>query len=73
MTSTSDLGRALVIIGAVTLVLGILLSVGGRLPWLGRLPGDIVVRRPGLTLYLPLGTCLVLSVVLTVVLSLWRR
>jgi hypothetical protein len=73
MTSTSDLGRALVIVGAVTLVLGILLSVGGRLPWLGRLPGDIVVRRPGLTLYLPLGTCLVLSVVLTVVLSLWRR
>ncbi len=64
----AELGRALLVLGAVLVVLGLLLSLGARLPgaaWLGRLPGDIYVERPGFRLYLPLATSLVASLVLT--------
>ncbi len=52
---------------------GLLLSFGGRLPWLGRLPGDIVVERPGFHFYLPLATSVLLSLLLSAVLWLLRR
>jgi hypothetical protein len=69
-----ELGRLLVILGGVSVIVGVLLLVGARLPWLGRLPGDIVVRRGPVTFYLPLVTSLVVSIVLTVLLNLfWRR
>jgi hypothetical protein len=71
----AQLGRALVLIGAVILGLGILLVVADRVPFIGRLPGDIRVGGDGWTLYAPLATSIVLSVLLTAVLSLvaWMR
>ena len=69
-----DLGRVLIGLGCVAVVLGAALLLAARLPWLGRLPGDIVVRRGPVTFYFPLLTCVVLSVVLTIVVNLfWRR
>jgi hypothetical protein len=69
-----DLGRLLILCGAVAAVLGAGLLLADRLPWLGRLPGDIVVRRGPFTFYLPLVTSLVLSVLLSLLLALfWRR
>jgi hypothetical protein len=59
--------------GAVLLVLGALLALAPRPSWLGRLPGDIVYRRGGFTLYLPLATCLLLSLLATLLLALLRR
>jgi len=73
MLGPSDLGRVLVILGVVLLVVGILLMVAGRIPLLGRLPGDIVYRRGNFTFYLPIVTSLLLSLILTVVFSLFRR
>ena len=73
MAAPHDVGRVLIVAGVVLVVLGVVLSFAGRLPWLGRLPGDIVIRRGGFTLYLPLGTCLLLSLALTFLFSLWRR
>jgi len=73
MPAVSDLGRTLMAVGAVLLVVGLVLSFAGRLPWLGRLPGDIVYRRGSFTLYFPLVTCLLLSILATLVLSLLRR
>ena len=73
MTAPHDVGRALIVAGIALVVLGVALSLAGRLPWLGRLPGDIVIRRSGFTLYLPLGTCLLVSLALTLLFSLWRR
>ena len=75
---TQELGRFLVVLGAVALLLGGLLLFADRLPqalrWVGRLPGDLVVRRGPVTLYFPLVTSLVVSVVLTLLLNLfWRR
>ena len=72
--TVQDLGRVLIGLGCLAVVLGAALLLAARLPWLGRLPGDIVVRRGPVTFYFPLLTCVVLSVVLTIVVNLfWRR
>lgn len=67
------IGRLLIVFGALILIAGVLLLVFGRLPPIGRLPGDIVIRRENFTIYLPLMTMLLLSVILTVVLTLLAR
>ncbi|HEY63780.1 MAG TPA: DUF2905 domain-containing protein [Caldilineae bacterium] len=68
-----DLGRWLVVFGGFMIVMGILLMVLGRLPWPGRLPGDIVIKRDNFVFYAPLGTMILLSVVLTVLLNIIFR
>jgi formate hydrogenlyase subunit 3/multisubunit Na+/H+ antiporter MnhD subunit len=64
------MGRALVIIGLVIAAIGALMSLG--IP-LGRLPGDIAVRRDNFTFYFPLTTSIVVSVVLTILFTFLRR
>jgi len=64
----SGIGRMLMIAGAAIFLLGLAMSLG-----LGRLPGDIIVRRSGLTFYLPLASSLLLSIVLSLLLGLWLR
>jgi hypothetical protein len=66
----AQLGRVLVLIGAVILLFGVLLVLADRIPFIGRLPGDITIRGDGWTIYAPLATSIVLSVLLTAVLSL---
>jgi Protein of unknown function (DUF2905) len=70
---THELGRALIVFGIVIVLIGVLLMFSGKIPLVGKLPGDIVVRRGGFTLYAPLMTGLVLSLLLTLVLNLWSR
>ena len=67
------LGRALIALGAVLLLAGVWILVGHKLPWLGRLPGDIAIRRDNFSFYFPLTTCLVISVVLSLILWLVGR
>jgi len=66
----AQIGRVLVLIGAVILIFGVLLVLADRIPFIGRLPGDITIRGDGWTIYAPLATSIVLSVLLTAVLSL---
>ena len=72
----SDIGRWLIGLGIVLVIAGLLFLALGRLPWLGRLPGDIILERPQLTVYIPLGTMIVISLILTVLANviarLWR-
>ena len=68
-----DIGRALMVIGGLVFVLGAALTLAGKLPWFGRLPGDIVVERGPVTFYFPLATCVIISVVLSLLLWLLRR
>ena len=68
-----DMGRLLMIVGAAVAAVGLLLYFGPSLPWIGKLPGDFRIERPGFRLYLPLGTCLLLSVVVTLVLHVVSR
>jgi Protein of unknown function (DUF2905) len=67
------LGRGLVVLGIVLAAIGAVLILGPRIPILGRLPGDIRIERDGLTIYLPLATMLIVSVVASVILSLLSR
>jgi DUF2905 family protein len=73
----ADLGKILVALGLVMVVLGgILLLAGnpaGKAPWLGRLPGDIYIERERWRFYFPLGTSILLSVVLSLILWLFSR
>ena len=72
-----DLGKMLLGFGAVMVLLGLVLLVAGNLsgkvPWLGRLPGDIHIQRGSWSFYFPLATCLVISIVLTLLFSLFGR
>ena len=65
-----DLGRTLMLVGALILVAGFVISQSDRIPLIGRLPGDFTIRGDGWTVYAPLATSLVLSIVLTLALSL---
>jgi len=68
-----DIGRLMMFAGGVLFLMGMLVWLGGRLPWFGNLPGDIVVKRDNFTFYAPLGTMLLLSVLLTIVLNVIGR
>lgn len=70
MPGTDALARALILLGILLLVVGGLLLLLGRVPGLGRLPGDIFIQRDGFSLYVPLATMLIASIVLTVLLNL---
>ena len=72
------LGKFLVSFGVLMIVLGGILillgNVGGKIPWIGRLPGDIYIQRGNWSFYFPLTTSIVMSIVLTLLLSFfWRR
>jgi hypothetical protein len=70
-----QVGKLLVVLGLALAAIGVLLILSGRFPWLrlGRLPGDISVERPHFRFYFPLGTSLLISVLLSLVLWLLTR
>ena len=69
----ADLARLLIVLGIALAVVGGLLLLGVRIPLLGRLPGDFTFRTGGGTVFFPLATSIVLSIVLTVLLNLFFR
>jgi len=73
MLGFGDLGKVLIILGAVIVGIGVLLVVGDKILWVGRLPGDIIIRKEKITFYFPIVTCLILSILLTIIFSLFRR
>ncbi len=72
-TTMSELARFLIIAGLILLVVGVVLLIAPKIPWLGKLPGDITWQRGRFTLYFPLGTCILISVILTLIFTLFRR
>ena len=69
----SEWGKFLVVAGAVIVLAGLLLWAGLLPRWLGRLPGDIRVERGDSTFYFPIVTCIIISVVASLIFSLCRR
>ncbi len=70
VTPIGSMGRLLILAGVVLVVLGLVFVAAGRLP---RLPGDVVIQRPNVTVYVPLGTMILVSLALTVILNLLLR
>lgn len=68
-----ELGRVLIFFGIAMVLLGALFLLGPRIPFLGRLPGDFFLRRDHTTFYFPLATCLVLSLVISILLNIFWR
>ena len=68
-----DVGRLLLILGVALAAAGAVLLISDRIPWLGRLPGDFVFRKGGATIAVPIVTCVVLSILLTLLLNLFFR
>jgi len=68
-----SLGKMLIMVGIILILLGGVLLFAPKLPFLGRLPGDIVIRRGNWSFYFPLASSIVLSVLLTLLLSLFNR
>lgn len=69
----ASLGKILLVSGLVLAGVGLLLIFSGRIGWIGRLPGDIVVKRENFTFYFPLATCILISIVLTLLFWLFRK
>jgi hypothetical protein len=67
------IGRSLVILGVVFVVVGFLLYASPQIPLLGKLPGDLRIERPGLRLYFPITTCVLLSALLSLGVQLFSR
>jgi len=69
----NGMGRALIVMGLILLAAGMLISLSPRIPWLGKLPGDIFVKRENFSFYFPLTTSILLSVLISLILWLFRR
>jgi hypothetical protein len=69
----SDLGRWLIALGVLLVIVGVLFLLAPKIPWLGKLPGDISFKRGNVSFYFPLGTCILISIILTLLLYLFRR
>ena len=69
----SDLARFLIVIGVLLVVVGLALLLLPKIPWLGKLPGDIVIKRENFTFYFPLATSILISVILSLIFWLFRR
>jgi len=67
------LGKSLIIIGLVIAAVGVVVTLAGKAEWLGRLPGDINIRRENFSFYFPITTCLILSAIISFILWLLRR
>jgi hypothetical protein len=73
MSPLGSLGKIFIIIGAILAVLGLIFILGDKIPWLGRLPGDIYIKRDKFTFYFPLMTSIIISLLLTLLFSLFRK
>ena len=69
----AGLGKTLIYLGIVLAIAGVLVSWSDKLPWLGRLPGDIHIQRDGVNFYIPLTSCIVVSIVVSLVAYLFKR
>ncbi|MDI6852196.1 MAG: DUF2905 domain-containing protein [Deltaproteobacteria bacterium] len=69
----AEIGRFLIFVGVILAVIGLILWVSPRVPWLGKLPGDFVWQRGNWKFYFPLGTSILISIILSLLLYLFRR
>jgi len=73
MFGLGALGKMLILLGVLIIVIGVLLLVGEKVPWLGKLPGDIIIKREKFSFYFPITTCIIISIILTLLLWIFRK
>lgn len=70
MSEFSGIGKLLMIFGAIMLIVGALIWLGGKIPGIGRLPGDIFIKRGNFSFYFPIVTCIIISIILSLIFNL---
>ena len=68
-----DLGKTLITIGVVCILMGVIVVLFGKITWLGKLPGDILIKKDNFSFYFPVTTCILISVIISAILYLWRQ
>lgn len=63
----AGLGKSLIILGIIIAAIGIIINFAGKIPWLGRLPGDIYIKRDNFTFYFPLATSILISIIISLI------
>ncbi len=69
----SELGKICLVFGVLLVVVGVILTFNVRIPGIGRLPGDIIIKRDGFTFCFPVVSCLIISLILSLLFVLFRR
>jgi len=67
------MGKMLIMMGAVLMLLGLMMTLGKKIPWIGRLPGDIIIKKDHFSFYFPLTSCIIVSIILTILFYLFRK
>jgi hypothetical protein len=73
MTPLTGVGKLLIVLGGLLIIIGAAIVLVGKIPWLGRLPGDIYIERRNFTFVFPLATSILISVILSLVLYLFSK
>jgi hypothetical protein len=73
MNEISNLGKTLIFIGGLLALFGLILTLAGKVHWIGRLPGDVYVQKKNFSFYFPLTTGILISAVITLILWLLNR
>ncbi len=73
MSPFGSIGKILIFSGIALVVIGLILVLGDKIPWIGRLPGDIIIKRDKFTFYFPLMTSIIISIILTLLFYLFRK
>ena len=73
MFGLGALGKLLILLGVFIVLMGLLLMMGDKIPWVGKLPGDIVIKKEKFTFYFPLATSILISLLVTLFFALFRK
>ncbi|MDD4980330.1 MAG: DUF2905 domain-containing protein [Candidatus Omnitrophica bacterium] len=68
-----EIGKTLIIFGIILLGVGVLLTFAHKIPFLGRLPGDICIQKKNFSFYFPITTSILISIILSIIFWLWPR
>jgi len=69
----NPIAKLLILAGLVLIGAGLLFLLADKVPWLGKLPGDITIKRDNFSFYFPLGTCILISVILSLLFWIFRK
>ncbi len=69
----TDIAKTLMLVGALIFGLGVVLALTGKVPGIGKLPGDILMKKENFSFYFPLTTCIILSIILTLMMQFFNR
>jgi len=68
-----EIGKLLIFFGLILIVIGLIFSFAGKIPYIGKLPGDIYIKKGNFSFYFPVTTCIIISIVLTLLFSIFRK